>query len=84
MMAAQVFYAEDADGFLRRWEPTPETLRGSEMARAIRGGTAINDTPTLIEFLVDRLVNLHGESLDVDYIRAAKERAAMLRDSLPK
>ena len=79
-----VFYAEDSDGVLRRWRPTPEMLRGNEMARAIRGGSAINDTPTLIEFLADRLVEVYGENRNVDFIRAAIERAGMLRNSLPK
>jgi hypothetical protein len=83
MDMGQVYYAEDSEGALRRWRPTAETLRGNEMARAIRGGTAVNDTPTLIEFLANRLVEVHGESPDADFIRAAKERAEMLRDALP-
>lgn len=83
-MADQVFYAEDADGVLRRWMPSPEMLHGKEMARAIRGGTALNDTPELLEFLAARLVHVYGESENIDFIRAARERAAMLRNSLPK
>ena len=83
-MTDPVFYAEDPEGALRRWIPTPEMMRGNEMARAIRGGTAMNDTPTLIEFLADRLVEVYGENARVDFILAAKERAAMLRRSLPE
>lgn len=83
-MTELVFFAEDAEGVLRRWRPTPEMMRGNEMARAIRGGTAMNDTPTLIEFLADRLIEVYGENARVDFILAAKERAAMLRRSLPE
>lgn len=83
-MTEPVFYVEDAEGVLRRWRPTPEMMRGNEMARAIRGGTAMNDTPTLIEFLADRLVEVYGENARVDFILAAKERASMLRRALPE
>lgn len=83
-MTEPTFYAEDPEGALRRWHPSPEMMRGNEMAKAIRGGTALNDTSTLIEFLADRLVEVYGENANIDFILAARERAAMLRRSLPK
>lgn len=83
-MPEKTFYAEDQDGCLRRWHPSPEMLRGNEMARAIRGGTALRDTPELIEFLAGRLTKVYADSEQLDFIMAARERARMLRGSLPE
>ncbi|NDV53858.1 hypothetical protein [Salipiger sp. PrR003] len=82
-MSEQVFFAQDAEGTLRRWHPTPEMMRGNEMARAIRGGSPGNHVAYLIEFLAARLVEVYGENERMDFILAARERAAMLRRALP-
>lgn len=52
------------------------------LRKACRGGNAINSTAFLLEFLSDRLVAECGENDNTDYIRAAQERAAMLRAAL--
>lgn len=88
-MTETIFFATDESGVLRRWHPDPahlETVQAIErvekMTIAIRGGNAVNDTATLIRFLADRLVNVHGENQNLDYIRAAHQRAAMLDGAL--
>lgn len=76
------FYAEDAEGFLRRWRPSAATMAGEAMARAIQGTSS--SAPDLLEFLAGRLVEVHGESPDVDFIKAARQRAIDLRHALPR
>ena len=49
---------------------------------AARGGNADKTTAELLEWVADRLVHVHGENPNVDYVRACRERAAMLRDAL--
>lgn len=64
-------------------EPTVvDSARTRAMERAIRGGSALRDTPALLEFLADRLTIAHGEDSGASYVRAARERADMLRNSL--
>lgn len=52
------------------------------LQRALRGGNADKDNAELFEWLADRLVHVHGESENVDYIHACRERAAMIRTAL--
>lgn len=49
---------------------------------AARGGNATNDNVWMMRWLADRLVNVYGESPNVDFVRALRERAAMLEDVL--
>lgn len=68
-------------------DPMAERVKALEgqvesLRYAARGGTAREDTATLVEFLVDRLVHVYDESPNVDFIRAGRERAAMLRRAL--
>lgn len=56
-----------------------------EIARlrwALRGGNATSDNAQLLEFLAARLMHIHGEAAGTDYILAARERAAMIRQAL--
>ena len=61
------------------WKAANEIER---LRYAARGGNAEKTTADLIEFLADRLVSVHGESRDVDYIRVCRERASMLRNAV--
>lgn len=54
----------------------------SRLRNAARGGNADKTTAELLEWVAGRLVHQHGENPDVDYIRACRTRAAMLRDAL--
>ena len=49
---------------------------------ALRGGNGDRDNPELLEWLADRLVNVHGENENTDFIRACHTRAAMIRNAL--
>lgn len=48
---------------------------------ALRGGTATSSNAEMMDWVADRLVHVHGENPNVDYVRALRERAQMLRDA---
>jgi hypothetical protein len=52
------------------------------LATALRGGTALSNTASLIRFLADRIVTKYGEDSNTDYLRAAHERAGMIDRAL--
>ncbi len=59
--------------------------RDAEITRlrgALRGGNATNDNAELMEFAADRLVHVHGEPANIDYVLALRERASMIRAAL--
>jgi len=59
-----------------------ETLiaRIKNISFAARGGNALNDNAALMRFIADRLVNVHHENENIDYIRSLRERAALLEN----
>ncbi|UGB26398.1 hypothetical protein LPC10_01920 [Methylorubrum sp. B1-46] len=63
----------------RPLEITPAHIE--DVLSSIRGGTATRDTAELMEFIADRLVEVHGEKPNVDYILALRERAEFLRQA---
>lgn len=73
-------------GALRQRERREAAEAQQDTARrlrwALRGGNATSDNAELLEFLAARLVNVHGEPPGTDYILAARERAAMIRQAL--
>lgn len=60
---------------------TMEALRN--LIYAAQGGNADRDNSYMLRWLADRLVEKYGESPDSDFIRACRERAAMLDQWLP-
>ncbi|MTH94918.1 hypothetical protein [Roseibium sp. RKSG952] len=83
-MIEQVFYAEDADGFLRRWTPSRDMLNGNEMAAVIRGNVNQVSAASAIENLAFRLVKKYGEDENAEHIQAANKLAKQLRATLPE
>lgn len=87
-MSETVFFATDGEGVLRRWHPDPSDPAATglishcrKMERAITGYPSATSTAELLRFLAERLVNVHGENKNLDYVQLAHERAIKLENS---
>ena len=69
--------AAPSDERVEKLEAENERLRW-----AARGGNAINDTANLLTFMAERFVYEYGENEAFAWVRAAYERAQMLRSAL--
>jgi hypothetical protein len=58
-------------------EAIPELIAAQTM------GVQIN-TPDFLDWIADRLVNVHGESPNVDYVMSLRDRAKAGRDAIAK
>lgn len=71
---------------LKRFTPTKNNAiiaAAPDLAEAIAYGPTL-ELPDFLEWIADRLVNVHGESPNVDFVLSLRERAKRCRAALSK
>lgn len=85
---SEAFWIREAGDQNKRAEAAEQRIaelqrRVGELVGCLTMGAQIN-TPDFLDWIAARLVNVHGEREEVDYVLSLKERAKAMRAALPE